>query len=102
MIARIWRGWAEPGSDDDYERHFADEVTRALSGVPGFVQARLLRGTDGDRVLFTSLTFFTDLDAVRAFAGADVGRAVVAGPARAALVAWDERVTHHEVVVVAG
>jgi hypothetical protein len=50
----------------------------------------------GDRV---SLTFFDDLDAIRAFAGADVEAAVVAAEAREVLVRFDRRVRHYEAVV---
>jgi hypothetical protein len=48
--------------------------------------------------MFTSVTFFTTLDAVRGFAGDDYGLAVVDDAARQALSRWDERVSHHEVV----
>lgn len=99
MIARVWRGWAlEPGAAD-YERHYRDDVAANLGALPGFVGARLLRGVDGDEVAFTSITYFTDLDAVRAFAGTDPERAVVEDVARRALSRWDDRVSHHEVVV---
>jgi heme-degrading monooxygenase HmoA len=99
MIARTWRGWARMESADAYERHYASEVARHLRGVPGFLGARLLRRVDGDAVLFTSITYFSDLDAVRSFAGADYERAVVEDAARRALSRWDERVSHHEVVI---
>jgi len=49
--------------------------------------------------MFTSITWFTDLDAVRGFAGDDYERAVVEDAARAALSRWDERVYHHEAAV---
>jgi hypothetical protein len=49
--------------------------------------------------MFTSITFFTSMDDVRAFAGEDPERAVVEQAARSVLSRWDERVTHHEVVV---
>jgi hypothetical protein len=48
--------------------------------------------------MFTSITFFTSLDAVRGFAGDDYELAVVEDAARQALSRWDERVSHHEVV----
>ncbi len=59
----------------------------------------VLRRDEHGEVAFTSITWFTDLDAVRAFAGDDYERAVVEEPARAALGRWDERVIHHEVAV---
>jgi hypothetical protein len=47
----------------------------------------------------TSITFFTSLDAVRGFAGADHEQAVVEPDARRALSRWDERVSHDEVAI---
>jgi heme-degrading monooxygenase HmoA len=99
MIARMWRGWAPASRADDYQRHYESEVAEHLREVPGFRGARLLRGRDGDEVLFTSITFFADLDAVRAFAGDEFDRAVVEEAARRALSRWDEKVSHHEVAL---
>src|SRR6266568_3600226 len=97
MIARIWRGWAPQATAQDYQRHYRSEVSEHLQSVSGFRGARLLRRDDGHEVMFTSLTFFTSLDAVRAFAGDDYEQAVVQDAARQALSRWDERVSHHEV-----
>ncbi|MET7394059.1 antibiotic biosynthesis monooxygenase [Dactylosporangium sp. NPDC005572] len=102
MIARIWRGWAPPATADEYQRHYASEVAGHLSQVPGFRGARLLRSPDGDLVLFTSITYFEDMSAVRSFAGVSFDRAVVEEAARRVLTRWDEHVTHHEVVVNLG
>jgi heme-degrading monooxygenase HmoA len=99
MIARIWRGWAPQERAGDYQRHYESEVSSNLRAVSGFRGARLLRRDDGGEVLFTSVTWFDSLDAVRGFAGDDYERAVVEDAARAALSRWDERVSHHEVAV---
>lgn len=98
MIARIWRGWAPAATAVDYQRHYETEVSEHLRLVSGFRGARLLRQEDGQKVMFTSITFFTDLDAIRGFAGDDYDLAVVEDAARHALIRWDERVSHHEVV----
>jgi heme-degrading monooxygenase HmoA len=102
MITRIWRGWAPTATADDYQRHYETEVSEHLRLVSGFRGARLLRQEDDQEVMFTSMTFFTGLDAVRGFAGDDYEVAVVEETARRALSRWDERVTHHEVVAVLG
>ena len=102
MIARIWHGWAPPATADDYQRHYQGEVGENLRAVSGFRGAQLLRHEDGREVMFTSITFFTSLDAVRGFAGDDYERAVVEDTARRALSHWDERVAHHEVVAELG
>jgi heme-degrading monooxygenase HmoA len=99
MIARIWRGWAPAERAGDYQRHYESEVSEHLRAVPGFRGAQLLRRDEDGEVAFTSVTWFTDLDAVRGFAGADYEQAVVAEAARTALSRWDERVSHHEVAV---
>ena len=98
MIARIWRGWAPLATADDYRRHYETEVGEHLRAVSGFRGARLLRQEDGQEVMFTSITFFTSLDAIRCFTGDDYEQAVVEDAARRALSRWDERVSHHEVV----
>ncbi len=99
MIARIWRGWAPQATADDYQRHYQTEVIRRLQRVDGFRGARLLRQDDGHEVMFTSVTFFTSIDAVRGFAGEDYEQAVVEETARQALSRWDARVCHHDVAV---
>lgn len=98
VIARIWRGWAPHAAADDYQRQFETQVSAHLQGVDGFRGARLLRLADGAEVMFTSITWFTGLDAVRGFAGAEYEQAVVEDAAKQSLSRWDERVSHHEVV----
>jgi heme-degrading monooxygenase HmoA len=99
MIARTWRGWATAADAVEYQRHYATTVAAELRGVAGFRGARLLRHSEGDEVQFTSIAYFDDMDAVRAFAGSDTGRAVVAEAARKVLSRWDEQVVHDEVAV---
>lgn len=99
MIARTWQGWATAETADDYQHHYESEVATHLRQVPGFRGARLLRRQDADEVLFTSITFFTSMDAVRAFAGENYEQAVIEDTARRTLIRWEEVVAHHEVTV---
>lgn len=99
MIARTWRGWAPAATADDYQHHYQTDVAAHLRQVPGYQGAQLLRRQDGDEVEFTSITFFTDLAAVRAFAGDDHETAVLEDAARRTLSRWDERVSHADVAV---
>jgi hypothetical protein len=102
VIARIRRGWAPAATVDECQRHYETEVGEHLHLVSGFRGAWLLRRADGQEVMFTSITFFTSLDAVRGFAGDDYQVAVAEDAARRALSHWDERVSHHEVAAVLG
>ena len=97
MIARVWKGWASRELADRYDAHYRTEVRDELRGTPGFVEARLLRREVDGEVEFVSLTFFDDLDAVRAFAGSDYDKAVVAEPARRVLSRFEETVAHYDV-----
>jgi heme-degrading monooxygenase HmoA len=99
MIARTWRGWAPTATADDYQQHYETAVAQHLRTVPGFRGARLLRRSDGTEVEFTSIAFFTDLDAVRGFAGESFEDAVLEEDARRALSRWDDHVSHAEVAV---
>jgi heme-degrading monooxygenase HmoA len=96
VITRLWRGWAPADRAQEYERHYRTEVLAVLQGVAGFEGARLLQRTTGDETEFVSLTFFDDLDAIRAFAGPDYETAVVADEARDVLVQFDDHVGHYE------
>jgi heme-degrading monooxygenase HmoA len=98
VIARIWHGWAPGDRADDYQRHYESGVADSLLAVRGFRGAQLLRRNEGGEVVFTSITWFTDLNAVRDFAGDDYEAAVVDDAGAQALNRWDERVAHHEVV----
>ena len=97
MIGRVWRGWAAGEAADRYERHYNSEVASTLRQVPGFRGARLLRRDADGETEFVSITFFDDLDAIRAFAGEDYETAVVAGEAREALSRFEDRVLHYDV-----
>jgi hypothetical protein len=99
MIARIWRGWTSPEQADDYQRHYETEIVNGLRAVDGFRGAQLLRRDENGEVMFTAITWFTHLNAVRDFAGDDFGEAVMEEPARSALLRWDERAIHHVVEV---
>jgi len=72
-------------------------VSEHLRAVAGFLGAQLLRREEAGEVAFTSITWFTGLDAVRGFAGDDYERAVVEPAAQTVLTRWDKQVAHHEV-----
>jgi heme-degrading monooxygenase HmoA len=98
MIIREWRGRA-PGADAvAYPKHFRSDVLPQLKRTPGFVGAHLGRRELGDKIEFVVLTRWVSMAAVRAFAGADVDKAVLEPGARAALAEYDACVKHYEVL----
>jgi heme-degrading monooxygenase HmoA len=99
MIGRVWHGWTTRGNADAYEALLRTKILPGIHRVAGHEGAYLLRRDAGDEVEFVTLTFFTSMDAVRAFAGQDHEVAVVPAEARRLLSRFDERSVHYEVVV---
>jgi len=98
MIVRAWRGYASPGNAEAYPRHLLQRVRPQLERLPGFRGLYLLRGGTDVEVEYQVLTLWDSMDAVRAFAGPALDRAVVEPEARAALVRFDSEVRHYEVL----
>lgn len=100
MICRIWRGWTTAANADKYEKLLRGEVIVGIVNrkIPGFHRIDVLRRELPDGAEFTTLMWFDDLDAVRAFAGEDYEAAVVPPEARAVLERFDQRSAHSEVL----
>ena len=98
MIIREWRGRASRARAGEYPAHFRSVVVPELRAVPGFLGATLSQREEGERIEFVVLTRWQSMEAVRAFAVADLDRAVVEPGAIAALTDYDHTVRHYEVV----
>jgi heme-degrading monooxygenase HmoA len=98
MIVRTWRGLAPVSNPQAYARHFRGNVLPELRKLNGFLGAILLRENRAEDVEFLVLTKWASMDAVRAFAGDDVSKAVVEPEAVASLIGFDATVRHYEVV----
>lgn len=98
MHLRIWRAIAAANRADAYPDHFRDHVVPALAAVPGFEGAELASRELGDRLEFIVISRWRSLDAIRGFAGDDYETAVVEPGAVAALLSYDDRVQHFELV----
>ena len=97
MISRHWTGVARPGQADRYVEHLRAETFPALSGIPGFVRATILRRTVVTGTEFQIVTVWESLDAIRAFAGANPEVAVVPPVVQAMMVDYDRTVRHYEI-----
>jgi len=98
MIARMWRGWVRSELIDEY----VDIVERTgMSGyraTPGNHGAQLLtRDLGGGRTEIVTLSWWTDLDAIRAFAGDDIGAAKYYPDDEPYLLDRETTVAHFEV-----
>ena len=98
MIARIWKARATRQNAVDYAAYFRSTVVTELNAIKGFEGSTLLQRDVGDRVEVTVITWWTSLNAIRAFAGEAVETAVVHESAARMLLDFDQTVTHHDVV----
>jgi uncharacterized protein len=98
-IARHWSARAAEAQLHKYLEHFSKNVLPELRGVPGYLGANLsVRHTGGEAEIFVETTW-RSLEAIHAFAGADLEAAVVAPEAAALLKDYDRRVRHSQIMV---
>ena len=98
MIVRAWRGYASLAASDAYSRHLLGTVRPKLERLTGFRGLYLLSRRLPSEVEYEVLTLWDSMDAIRAFAGDRVERAVVEPEAAAVLTRFDQEVRHYEVV----
>lgn len=75
MIVRNWHGRVPAAKAAAYLDLMRDVAIPDYRKTPGNLGAWALSRPDGDIVHIEMLTFWTSLDAIRAFAGQDVDRA---------------------------
>jgi heme-degrading monooxygenase HmoA len=98
VISRHWSGVAKSASAQAYVEHLQTETFPAIRELPGFVSASILRRVVSNGVDFLVVTQWASLDAIRAFAGAEVETAVVPQKVQDMMVAYDRTVRHYEVL----
>jgi len=99
VICRIWHGWTTRANADAYEQLLKEEIFVGIASrkIEGYRGIQLLRRELESETEFVTMMWFTSLDAVAAFAGADYTRAVVPPKAQALLSRYDSRSAHYEV-----
>jgi heme-degrading monooxygenase HmoA len=98
VIERVWRGIAKTEQAAQYLQHLEQETFPKIRRLKGYINARVLRRDLDDRVEFLVITTWASMEAITDFAGKDVETAVVPPDAKAALIEYDNHVTHYEVV----
>jgi heme-degrading monooxygenase HmoA len=98
MILREWRGRASPSNAEAYPARFRAHVLPELARIPGFLGAQLSKRRLDDRIEFLVLDRWRTIGAIEGFAGQEIAKAVVEPEPAAALIDFDERVQHYEVI----
>ena len=96
MLARLWRGWTSAADADAYVEYLRQTGIPGYRSTPGNRGAFILRRTDGDRTEFVTLSFWESEQAIVAFAGKPIDRAVFYPEDDRYLVDRETTVTHFE------
>ncbi len=99
MIMRRWAGVPRPGREAEYLAFLRDEVIQEMKALPGYEGIRVLRARDGSGGTVIVESYWSDMDAIRGFAGDDPERAVVPSAAQELLESFDTYVGHYEVIL---
>ncbi len=99
MIARLWSAQTTRAQAPAYVEHLRTQVFPALRKLDGYASAMLLRREVSGALEVMVITLWQSLDSIRAFAGEDLERAVVADEAAALLSRFDRRVRHYELII---
>jgi heme-degrading monooxygenase HmoA len=97
MIARTWAGATRAADADTYLDYLHATGFAAYRATPGNRGMLALRRIEGDRAEFLILSLWESEDAIRRFAGPDIGRAGFYPEDERFLVARDHHVNHYEV-----
>jgi heme-degrading monooxygenase HmoA len=98
MIMRTWRGAVRSEDADRYLEHQNRTGIRGYRDTPGNLGALVLRRPRNDLVEVTTVSFWTSMDAVKAFAGEHPERARFYPGDDAFLAEKDLHADHFEVV----
>jgi heme-degrading monooxygenase HmoA len=75
MITRVWHGATAAAKADEYLKLMRTTAIPDYRSTPGNKGAYALRRIEGDIAHFLMVTFWESEEAIRAFAGTDIGKA---------------------------
>ena len=98
MITRIWHGRVLTSKAKAYREFTIARAIPDYQSVEGNISVHVLERTEGEITHFITLTFWKDLDSIRAFAGDEVEAAKYYPEDQEFLLEFEPRVVHYEVV----
>ena len=100
MIVRMWKGWTSTENAKQYEELFTNIIIpRVTNGVEGYIKTNLLKCEMGSEVQFTTMFWFSSMEAVKQFAGEHFQNAVVPKEVRELMTRFEDTVHHYEVAL---
>jgi heme-degrading monooxygenase HmoA len=98
MIVRMWHGKVLAAKAVAYREFLNTRAIPDYQSVPGNVSVHILERSEGAITHFITLTFWMDIDSIKAFAGEDVEVAKYYPEDKDFLLEFEPHVIHYEVV----
>jgi len=98
MITRMWHGRVPTARAKEYRAFLNARAIPDYQSVTGNISVHVLERTEGDITHFITLTFWKDMDSIKAFAGEDVEVAKYYPEDKDFLLEFEPKVVHYEVV----
>ncbi|MBL0740394.1 antibiotic biosynthesis monooxygenase [Chryseolinea lacunae] len=96
MITRIWHGRTRTSDAEKYLDFLLTAGTREYLDTSGNLSVRVWKKLDPDCCHFWTVTEWTDVAAIKAFAGEDYERAKYYPEDDGVLLEFEEKVEHYE------
>ncbi len=98
MISRMWHGRVPTAKAKAYREFLNARAIPDYRSVDGNISVHILERAEGDITHFITLTFWTDMESIKGFAGKDVEVAKYYPEDKDFLLEFEPNVLHYEVV----
>ena len=98
MISRMWHGRVSTSKARAYREFLNSRAIPDYQSVNGNISVHILERTEGEVTHFITLTFWKDMESVKAFAGEGVEIAKYYPEDKNFLLEFEPTVVHYEVV----
>ena len=99
MIVRMWHGKVPAAKAGAYREFVKARAIPDYQSVEGNLSVHILERSEGAITHFITLTFWKDIDSIKAFAGEDVEVAKYYPEDEAFLLELEPKVLHYDVLV---
>ncbi len=98
MITRIWHGRVPASKAKAYREFLNARAIPDYRSVDGNISVHILERAEGEVTHFITLTFWKDMQSIKAFAGEDAETAKYYPEDKDFLLEFEPKVVHYEVV----
>ena len=98
MIVRMWHGRVNTNKAQAYREFLNQRAIPDYQSVAGNISVHVLERQEGDVTHFITMTFWTDMDSIKGFAGNDPEVAKYYLEDKDFLLEFEPTVVHYEVV----